>query len=89
MGLRQDFRFNYDSPSQVQTFLRGLSGIAKVDDRGHFFVFTAGGPAGFSFDCELKPFGLRTNRAGEYFMFLGQFIEGLTGEFGCVQVEDA
>jgi hypothetical protein len=89
MGLHQDFRFEYESAAQVQGFLRGLGGIAEVEDRGDFFVFTSKNGPRFSFDCELKPYGLRTNRGGEYFAFLGQFIEGLTGEFGCVEVEDA
>jgi len=89
MGLHQNFRFEFESPSQVQDFLRKLSGIAKVDDRGEFFVFTEQGGPAFSFDCELLPFGLRTNRAGEYFVFLGQFVEALTGQFGAVEVEDS
>jgi hypothetical protein len=88
MGLHQDFRFTYESPAQVQRFLRALSGVAKVEDRGEFFVFTQQSGPAFSFDCELLPFGLRTNRGGEYFLFLGQFVEALTGEFGAVEVED-
>ncbi len=88
MGLHQDFRFKYKSATQVQDFLSTFSDVANVEDRGEFFVFTRlSGPA-FSFDCEVLPFGLRTNRSGEYFLFLGQFVETLTGEFGAVEVED-
>jgi hypothetical protein len=72
----------------VQSFLRSLSGIAKVDDRGEFFVFSEHNGQPFLFDCELHPFGLRTNRGGEYFQFLGHFVEALTGHFGPVEVED-
>jgi hypothetical protein len=88
MGLRQDFRFEYESTAQVHEFLRALSGVAKVEDRGEFFLFTQQSGSEFSFDCEVLPFGLRTNRAGEYFLFLGQFVEALIGEFGAVEVED-
>lgn len=88
MGLHQDFRFKYESPAQLRGFLRKLSGIARVDDRGEFFVFTQQSGPEFSFDCEVLPFGLRTNRGGAYFLFLGQFVEALTGEFGAVEVED-
>jgi hypothetical protein len=89
MGLRQDFRFKYENPEQLQAFLRSLAGIAKVDDRGEFFVFTPKSGLTFSFDCEIQTFGLRTDRDGEYFGFLGQFIEALTGEFGRVELEDS
>jgi hypothetical protein len=89
MGLHQDFRFKYESPAQVQGFLRNLSSIARVEDKGEFFVFSAQRGPAFSFDCEILPFGFRTNRAGEYFVFLGQFIEALTGQFGSVEVEDS
>ena len=53
MGLHQDFRFQYDSPAEVQEFLRSLSGVADVEDRGEFFVFTQRSGEVFSFDCEL------------------------------------
>jgi len=43
----------------------------------------------FEFDCELVPGGLRSDRGGEYFSFLGFFLEQLTGQFGRVEVEDA
>ena len=87
--MRQDFRFKFDSTDEVRQFLRSLSGVAKIDDREEFFVFTELKGKSFSFDCELQPFGLRTNRGGNYFEFLGQFLEGLTGEFGAVEVEDS
>jgi hypothetical protein len=89
MGLRQQFRFKYSSPADVQTFLRGLSNCAAVDDREVFFVFTPLDGAPFTFDCELTPAGLLSERAGDYYCFLGLFLEGLTGAFGPVEVEDA
>jgi len=87
--MYQDFRFSYASPAQVQDFLRSLAGVATVEDRGKFFVFTQHKGPAFSFDCAIEPFGLRTNRSGEYFLFLGQFVEALTGTFGTVEVEDS
>lgn len=89
MGLSQDFRFKYESRAQVQDFLRAqFDNVANVDDRGDFFVFTSKDGSKFTFDCVIMPFGLRSQRAGEYFTFLGQFIEALTGKFVTIEVED-
>ncbi len=88
MSLSQDFHFTYRSPSQVEEFLHTFDNVANVDDRGEFFGFTAKAGPRFTFDCVITPFGLRTDRAGEYFTFLGQFIEALTAKFGRVEVED-
>ena len=89
MGLRQSFRFKHASADEVRAFLRDLAEIAALDDRGEFFVFSQRpGEAPFTFDCELVPDGLVSERAGEYFAFLGLFVEALTGKFGRVEVED-
>jgi hypothetical protein len=89
MGLRQTFRFEADSPEEVRAFLRQFADVAAIDDRGEFFVFTQRtGEAPFTFDCELAPEGIHSERAGEYFRFLGLFVEALTGTFGRVEVED-
>lgn len=89
MGLHQEFRFKHTSPEEVRVFLHGLSDVALLDDRGTFFVFSelSGQPA-FTFDCELIRRGVRSERACEYFAFLGLFVEALTGQFGAVEVED-
>jgi len=42
----------------------------------------------FQFHCVIVLGGINVNRAGEYFEFLGMFVEALTGEFGKVIVED-
>jgi hypothetical protein len=89
MGLRQTFRFKHASPEDIRVFLRGLSEVAALDDRGEFFVFSQRpGEAAFSFDCELVAEGIHSERAGEYFRFLGVFVEALTGNFGRVEVDD-
>lgn len=86
MGLRQSFRFKHSSIEEVRTFLRGLSHAATLDDRSEFLVFSelpAQSP--FSFDCELVEEGFHSERAGDYFAFLGIMVEGLTGHFGSVR----
>jgi hypothetical protein len=89
MGLRQQFRFKYSSATEVQAFLRSLSNCAAIEDREVFFVFTSLEGLAFTFDCEVTPVGLLSERAGDYYYFLGLFLEGLTGTFGPVEVEDA
>lgn len=89
MGLHQEFRFKHASPEKVRVVLRGLPDAAAIEDRGDFFVFSQlPGGAPFTFDCELIESGIRSERAGEYFPFLGLFLEALTGTFGAVEVED-
>ena len=87
MGLRQTSRFEATA-DEIRAFLRGLSAVVEVEDRGDFFVFRAREGPTFEFDCELVPGGLKSDRAGEYFSFLGLFVESLTGQFGKVEVED-
>jgi hypothetical protein len=89
MGLRQEFRFKYSAPSEVQEFLRNFTRTVNVEDRGEFFVFTPREGPKFTFDCALMPSGVLSERAGEYYGFLGMFMEALTGHFGAVVVEDA
>ena len=91
MGLRQTFQFKADSPEVVRCFLRSLAPLASLDERApEFFVFThADGEPEFTFDCELTSQGIISERAGEYFGFLGRFVEALTSHFGAVAMEDA
>ncbi len=89
MGLRQHFRFIAKSESKVQSFLRGSNSVALVEDRGEFFVFrNRPEDPPFEFDCAIVPGGIESERSGQYFQFLGMFIEAITGEFGPVVVED-
>lgn len=89
MGLHQSFRFKHQSTDEVRAFLRELSSVAVLDDRRDFFVFSQlPGQPPFTFDCELVADGIHSERAGEYFAFLGLFVEALTGNFGRVEVED-
>ena len=88
MGLRQTFRF-VASQQQIRQFLRGFEGDARVEDRGDFFVFSSRSEPAFEFDCEVLADGIKSERSGEYFRFLGVFVEALTGQFGKVEVEGA
>ena len=89
MGLRQAFRFTFSAEEDVRAFLRSLSHSAKVDDKTDFFVFSQlPGQPSFTFDCELVPEGLHSERGGNYREFLGLFIEAISGQFGRVEVED-
>jgi hypothetical protein len=89
MGLRQHFRFQYAKAADVRAFLRNFSELVNVEDKEDFFVFTPRNGEAFAFDCEILPSGLLSDRSGNYFNFLGMFIEALTGQFGPVQMEDA
>lgn len=89
MGLRQSFSFGHQSSEQIRAFLRELAEVAALDDRGDFFAFShRPGSQPFTFDCELVADGIVSDRDGEYFTLLGQFVEALTGKFGCVKSED-
>jgi len=89
MGLHQTFRFQHGTKDDVRAFLHSFSHAVDVEDRQDFFVLTSRGDAEtFSMDFELVPEGLKSNRAGEYFWFLGVFVEALTGRFGAVEIED-
>jgi hypothetical protein len=89
MGLHQHLRFSSTAQKTVLDVLRGLSAVAQLDEHEGFLVFTQRTGEEFSFDCELTDDGIISDRAGDYFAFLGMFLEALTGEFGVVTVEDA
>jgi hypothetical protein len=90
MGLRQRFRFSAQSESLVEGLLRSLGDVAALDEERESFLFTnRSGEPPFEFHCVIVQGGIEVDRAGEYFKFLGMFVEALTGEFGRVAVEDS
>ena len=90
MGLRQQFRFSAQSETLVEQFLRGLAELAALNEERERFLFTGiSGGQPFEFHCVIVQGGIDVNRAGQYFEFLGVFVEGFTGEFGQLTVEDA
>ena len=91
MGLHQTFSFKYESVESVRSFLHELAASVSVEERAPEFYLLSQKTSepNFTFDCEITPKGIRSERAGEYFAFLGVFVEELTGRFGAVTVEDA
>lgn len=72
MGLTQDLRFTYASRSQVQDFVQlQFVGAVNLSVQGGHFVFTSIEEPRFTFECVIMSFGIRSDRAGEYFAFLG------------------
>lgn len=89
MGLRQEFHFKHNSANDVYSFFHSLSDYAVINSNANFFVFSnLKNEPEFTFDCEVIESGIASDRAGNYFNFLGLFIEALTGHFGKVEVED-
>jgi hypothetical protein len=90
MGLRQHFRFSAQSETLVEELLRHLSAVAPLDEEHERFLFTyPPEELPFEFHCVIVQGGINVDRTGEYFKFLGVFVEALTGQFGPVTVEDA
>lgn len=90
MGLRQTFTFAHASRDAMQGWLERLGDVARLERvADDFVVFSQlpGEPA-LTFECELTPSGIQSDRAGDYFQFVGVFIESLTGHFGAVTVAD-
>ncbi|RYX80153.1 hypothetical protein EON83_29860 [bacterium] len=90
MGLRQHFRFSAQSETLVEELLRHLGEVAPLDEGRERFLFTnPQEELPFEFHCVIVQGGIDVDRAGEYFKFLGVFVEALTGQFGPLTVEDA
>lgn len=87
--MNQTFLFSHASTDDVVQWLRGFESVASINERPGFFVFEQlQGQASFTFDCEVVEGGLKSKRSGEYFAFLGMFVEALTGQFGAVVIAD-
>jgi hypothetical protein len=88
MGLRQSFRFSAQSETLVEEFLRALGTSANLDEERERFLFTSkADELQFQFHCVIVQGGIDADRSGEYFRFLGVFVEALTREFGRVAIE--
>ena len=86
----QQFRFSAQSETLVEQFLRRLAGFAALDEELERFVFAGrSNERPFEFQCVIVQGGIDTDGAGEYFEFLGRFVEALTVEFGQVTVVGA
>lgn len=88
MGLRQEFKFKYEEINDVFNFLRSFNDNYAVEEKGNFFIIREKNGESFTFDAAIETTGLVSDRAGNYFEFLGKFVEQLTGEFGLIEIED-
>ena len=71
----------------LESALRSLSGVAELrEESGFYFFRQLPGQPEFQFDCELVSGGLMTERKGDYFAFLGRFVDALTSRFGAVEI---
>lgn len=85
MGLAQEFRFEFESESQLIDFIYSFSegySLKKVNQL--FVVFDSE----FEFELAIEEYGFYNHRSGNYFDVFGQFIEQLTGKFGVVVISD-
>jgi hypothetical protein len=70
--------------------LRELGKIATLEEIRESFLFAGqSNDTPFEFHCVIVHGGIDVSRTGQYFEFLGIFLEALTGEFGPVVLEDA
>ncbi|RYG12919.1 MAG: hypothetical protein EON92_06980, partial [Burkholderiales bacterium] len=78
--------FGSENENEVDQTLRSLSGVANCHAESAFYFFSQReGEPEFKFDCEIITGGLITDREGEYFAFLGHFVDTLTRRFGVLE----
>ena len=87
MGLEQDFRFKYESKEQIIVFLNELISDESLQINGDHFEIK-GINETFTFEGHIETYGLRCHRSGNYFDFLGKFVELATGKFESINIED-
>jgi hypothetical protein len=79
--------FECSDPEDLDRTLRGLASFATFRaESGFYFYSQRSGEPEFQFDCELINGGLITDREGDYFSFLGHFIDALTVQFGALEL---
>jgi hypothetical protein len=88
VGLKQNFRFQFERPEDVEAFLEEFSDVYVVDRQDRVFSISEPNGTLFKFLASIEDFGLQTDRAGEYFQFVGMLVERLTGKFGKLEIED-
>jgi len=79
--------FDCDNHEDLDSLLRGLARVATFREGTAFYFYSQlPGQPEFQFDCELVSGGLITSGTGEYFSFLGHFIDALTSRFGTLEI---
>ena len=79
--------FECDDVAELDGVLRGLASFATLEEGTAFYFYSElpGQPA-FKFECELVTGGLITSRNGDYYWFLGHFVDALTSRFGALEI---
>lgn len=88
MGLIQSFRFDHDSPDQIEIFLKNFLENKKHIRTGKLLVITEYNARELQFELAIEDYGLYTHRSGDCFELLGCLLEELTAEFGKVEVDE-
>ena len=88
MGLKQDFKFQFNSTQELKDFIMAFSANYLVEEFEEYYQIALKKDSDFTFYVSIESFGFSSDRAGEYFKFLGIFIEELTGTFGEITIED-
>lgn len=88
MGLKQDFKFKYEDALEVETFIQSFSDNFVVRKFEDHYLIRDKNDSGFNLRLSVEPSGIRCDREGEYFRFVGIFVEEITGKFGELTIED-
>ena len=88
MGLQQSIKFEYQYEAELINFLLSFSDSFHVTRNSEFFLIEPNVGDAFEFEAIIQPYGLLTKRSGNYFEFLGIFVEKATGNFERIEIED-
>ncbi|RNC84755.1 MAG: hypothetical protein ED557_07190 [Balneola sp.] len=85
--MTQYFLFNNASISEKKDFINTVSENFLVSIKNEGFLIT-NKHEDFTFFVAIEDYGFYTSRTGNYFYFLGLFIEEATGRFGDIRIKD-
>ena len=88
MGLKQSIKFDYVNSDEITEFIQSFSNKYSVTRNKDLFVISSNNDVKFTVDISIESYGFNTDRSGNYFEFLGRFIEMLTGKYGCIEIDD-
>jgi len=84
MGLSQSFKFNYNTPSDIENILNDLGASSK----NRLWTILEFNKKQMKFEFAIEEYGLNSQRSGDYFEALGLLIEKLTEKFGHIEIDD-
>ncbi len=85
--MTQNFVFENATKSEKEAFVNTFSKRFFVqNEKGGFLITNKSHD--FTFFIAIEDYGFYTSRSGDYFCFLGLFLEEITGKFGEVRIED-